>query len=111
MNIDQFETTLREAVRHHFPKAAFRVLRQRSIILRGTVSINEKTFVQIYFNALTDKTSYALIYRRARVMGYDNYRFWYYHPMGEIQQHIPCQEPTIDEAIATIAEAAKQLPY
>ena len=110
MNINQFETTLRKSVWYHFPKAAFRVLQQRSIILRATVSINEKTFVQTYFNSLTDKTSYALIYKQERVMGYDNYRFWHYHPMGETQRHIPCNEPSIEDAIAKIAETAKQLP-
>ncbi|MFH1634162.1 MAG: hypothetical protein ABIG63_09145 [Chloroflexota bacterium] len=110
MTIDEFEIILREAVAHHLPEASFRVRKQRSIILRGTISINDETFIQVYFNALTEKTSYALIYKRERVMGYDNYRFWHCHPMGESQKHIPCEEPTIVEAIAKIAEADKQLP-
>ena len=44
--------------------------------------IDADTFVTVYFNALTGKTSYALIHHSQRVAGYDNYRFWHHHPPG-----------------------------
>ena len=58
----------------------------------------------VYFNALTGKTSYALVRQGQRVAGYDNYRFWHYHPPGEVDIHQPCDEPTPEEAIVSLIE-------
>ena len=66
-------------------------------------------FIVVYFNALTQKTSYALIHGGQRITGYDNYKFWHYHPLGAVDQHIPCAEPTPEEVIVEFAGAAKKL--
>ena len=58
---------------------------------------------------LTGKTSYALIHHGQRVAGYDNYKFWHYHPLGEMDRHVPCTEPTPGEAIAKLALASAKL--
>jgi len=58
---------------------------------------------------LTGKTSYALIQRGQRVAGYDNYKFWHYHPLGEMARHVTCTEPTPGEAIAELALASAKL--
>jgi hypothetical protein len=67
------------------------------------------TSVAVYFNALTGKTSYALIHHGQRVAGYDNYKFWHYHPMGAVNQHVPCAEPTPEDAIAQLAVVSAEL--
>jgi hypothetical protein len=40
----------------------------------------------VYFNALTGKTSYALIQKGRRIAGMDNYRYWHRHPAGAPDQ-------------------------
>lgn len=109
MSIVEFESALREAIERDLPGVPLKVERQRAILLRATITISEETFANIYFNALTGKTSFALVHRSERVMGYDNYRFWHYHPLGKVQEHIPCSPPTVGEAISKIAEAAEKI--
>ena len=76
---------------------------------RRALTIDADTFVAVYFNALTEKTSYALIYRGQRVAGYDNYKFWHHHPAGEPEQHIPCPKPAPGDVIAELAQVAHQI--
>jgi len=76
--------------------------------LTGRAELNPDTFVAVYFNSLTGKTSYALIHHGQRVAGYDN-KFWHYHPLGGMDRHVPCAELTPGEAIAELALASAQL--
>lgn len=109
MNIELFETKLRSALARHLPKAQIMLERQRSVLIQGRIVINDGLFLSVYFNALTSKTSYALIHNGQRVMGYDNYRFWHFHPFGSPDQHLPCEEPSVDTAIAAVASAVNAI--
>ncbi len=109
MNIEQFEIKLRSALAHHLPKAQIVLERQRSVLIQGRIVIDDGLFLNVYFNALTSKTIYALIHDEQRVMGYDNYRFWHFHPFGSPDQHLPCDEPSVDTAIAAVASAVNAI--
>jgi len=109
MNIEQFEIKLRSALARHLPEAQIVLERQRSVLIQGRIVINDGLFLSVYFNALTSKTSYALIHNGQRVMGYDNYRFWHFHPFGSPNQHLPCEEPSVDTAIAAVASAVNAI--
>ncbi len=109
MTLDQFRQALSQALGRHFPQSRVTMTESRGIVLTGRAELNTDTFVAVYFNALTGKTSYALIHHDQRVAGYDNYRFWHYHPWGAVDQHAPCAEPAPEEAIAELARVSEKL--
>lgn len=109
MTLAEFRQALVEALSKHFPRAGVTITESRGIVLTCRAELDAGTFVAVYFNALTGKTSYALIHHDQRVAGYDNYRFWHYHPMGAIDQHVPCAEPTPEDAITELAEVSAKL--
>ncbi len=109
MTLDQFRQALLQALRRHFSQSGVTITESRGIVLTCRVELDADTFVAVYFNALTGKTSYALIHQDQRVAGYDNYRFWHHHPMGAVDQHVPCAEPAPEDAIAELAAASRDL--
>jgi len=51
----------------------------------------------------------ALIHHDQRVAGYDNYRFWHYHPLGAAGKHERCAEPAPEDAIAELDRVSAEL--
>ena len=85
------------AARSAFPNAAFDYTIVRLTHLRLRITINEETFVDVYFNEETQRTDYALIHKGERVYGVDNLKGWHYHPFQAVEQHLPCPEPSVQE--------------
>lgn len=109
MTLEEFRLALMEALIRHFPNAEVTITQSRGMALTGRAELAPDTFVAVYFNSLTGKTSYALIHHGLRVAGYDNYKFWHYHPLGEMGRHVPCAEPTPGEAIVELAAVSARL--
>jgi len=109
MTLDDFSQALFDALNRHFPQATVTFTTTRDITLTCRAEVDADTFIFIYFSALTGKTSYALVHLDLRIAGFDNYRFWHYHPIGAPNQHIPCVEPTPEEALSALAEASAKL--
>ena len=109
MTLDEFRQALVKALNLHFPRTKVTIATSRGIILTGKAEISNDTFVTVYFNTLTGKTSYALIHCGQRITGYDNYKFWHHHPLGAVEQHIPCTKPTPESALATLAATCAEL--
>lgn len=105
MTVEEFENRLRSAISSHLLNVQIHLEVQRSVIVQGRVVVNDELFLHIYFNALTSKTIYALIHRGQRVMGYDNYRFWHFHPFGAPDDHIPCDEPDVSDVLVAVTAA------
>ena len=103
MNCREFRQALKIALSRHFPRANVILAESRGVVLTCRAELDADTFVAVYFNALTGKTSYALIRDGRRVVGYDNCKFWRHHPIEATDQHIACAEPTPEEAIAKLA--------
>ena len=82
MTLEAFRQALVDALAQHFLHASVTITESRGVALTGRAELNPDTFVAVYFNSLTGKTSYALIHHGQRVAGYDNYKFWHYHPSG-----------------------------
>lgn len=109
MTLDDFSQALFAALNRHFPQATVTFATTRDITLTCRAEIDADTFVVVYFSALTGKTSYALIHLDQRIAGFDNYRFWHYHPVEAPNQHIPCAEPTPEDVLAVLAGACGKL--
>ena len=107
--LEDFRQALVTALNRHLPQAEVTLTESRGVVLTGRAKLDADTFIAIYFNALTGKTSYALIRQDRRLAGYDNYKFWHYHPAGETERHLPCSEPTPEEAIAELVKVRPNL--
>lgn len=75
MKLGEFRQALVTALGQYFPQARVTIAESRDVTLTCKAELTADTFVAVYFNALTGKTSYALIRSGQRVAGYDNYRF------------------------------------
>lgn len=109
MMLDEFYQALFDALARYFPEATAIFTTTRDITLTCRAEIDADTFIFVYFSALTGKTSYALIHLDQRIAGFDNYRFWHQHPVEAPNQHIPCAEPTPEEALSALSEASSKL--
>lgn len=109
MTITEFEELFSTVVKAHFPEANLETRERRGTIFEARAWLDEETFIEVYFNSLTERKNYALVHRQQRVTGYDNYKFWHRHPFGKAQEHIPCSEPAFEEAIAEMKEVVELL--
>lgn len=104
MNIVEFKSELITNINNFFPKADITIVEKRGIMLEVRVNISEYVFVEIYYNALTGKKSYALINKGVRIFGCDNYKFWHLHPVDNPSEHIPCDEPTMQDVFSKVED-------
>lgn len=62
-----------------------------------------KMFIDVFYNCMTDKTSFALIKAGRRVYGADNAKMgWHKHPFDAAGQHISCPPTTFAEFLADV---------
>lgn len=104
MKAEDFRNTLVSVVKHNFPEGDIIITDRRQITVEARVKILEDVFIEVYYNALTDKKSFALIKKNQRVFGYDNYKYWHVHPMEDIKAHLPCEEPSIEKILEEMKE-------
>jgi len=107
MTVTEFEKLFSKTIQEHLPEASLEIREKRGTIFEAKVWLDEETFIEVYFNSLTERKNYTLVRHQQRVMGYDNYQFWHRHPFGEAQKHIPCNEPAFEEVIAEMREVVK----
>ena len=109
MTLPEFRRALAAALKLHFPNARLILTESRGVAVTCRVELTVDVFLAVYFNALTGNTSYALIHQGQRVAGLDNHRFWHIHPLEAADQHIPCDEPTPEVAVAELAAGYSKL--
>ena len=109
MTLPEFKRALEAALHLHFPNVRLALTESRGVALTCRAELTDDVLLAVYFNALTGNTSYALIQQGQRVAGYDNHRFWPVHPLGAADQHVPCDEPTPEEAVAQLAAVNAKL--
>ena len=109
MTLPEFKRALEAALDLHFPNARLFLTETRGVAVTCRVELTADVLLAVYFNALTENTSYALIQQGQRVAGFDNHRFWHAHPLGAADQHIPCDEPTPEVAVAELAAGYSKL--
>ena len=104
MKIEDFRNLLISAVKHNFPAASVTLTEKRGITLEARVKISEEIFLEVYYNTLNDKKSFALIKNNQRIFGYDNYKYWHVHPHNNVTTHVLCEEPPIERVFEEIKE-------
>jgi hypothetical protein len=73
-------------------------------VLKLRVHLGASLFVDIFFNADTGKTSFALIKDGQRIFGVDNTRRWRLHPFGNPERHCPCDETSFASFLRQVEE-------
>jgi len=109
MNTITFRNDFCSLAQEFFPNSKITILEKRNIILEIRLEISEFIFIEIYYNSLTDKKSYAFIKDNNRIAGYDNYKYWHIHPCGDPDKHIPCEEPSMKEVFSYMHNICEDL--
>ncbi|MFH1860908.1 MAG: hypothetical protein ABIJ30_01675 [bacterium] len=80
------------------------------LIVKIRVYLMKNAFIDIFYNADNQKTSFALIKSKKRIYGIDDALpiGWHIHPFEDPQTHIPSCDITFEEFIKTI-EANEQM--
>ena len=105
--LDKIKTELLQKLSQYFPLAEIEVEEKRSIILEIRAVLNKNTFIEVYVNIFTEKKSFSLISNKIRIMGYDNYKFWHSHPLDNPNNHLACEEPSLDLIFSKFKEGIK----
>lgn len=77
-------------------------------ILKLRAHVGTLVFVEVFFNAETGKTSFALIKDRGRMSGADNTRGWHLHPFGSPESHHPCEAMSFESFLRHVEEHKEQ---
>lgn len=104
MRVEDFRKLIILTAKRTFPGASIMLSEKRDIALEARIKISENIFVEVYYNSLTDKKSFALIKENQRILGYDNYKYWHIHPPNNVTAHVPCQEPSIEKVFEEMKE-------
>jgi len=109
MKIEDFRNSLISAAKHNFPDADITLSEKRKITIEARIKVSEGIFIEVYYNSLSDKKSFALIKNNQRIFGYDNYKYWHVHPRNGVTKHVPCEEPSIEKVFEDIKEIIMSL--
>lgn len=99
-SIDTFLENLKRAVCQYFPESSIKYILRSDKSLKLNILIEEYVFIAVRYNSRNGRKDFALVSQNNRIFGYDNLKTWHYHPVGNPEEHIPCDEPTIDKVIS-----------
>ncbi len=106
--------TVREVYRHIIDTSAqsaivtgIELLLLAEPVLKLRAHVGTLAFVDVFFNAETGKTSFALIKDGYRTFGADNTRGWHLHPFDSPESHRPCEEMSFESFLRHV-EANKE---
>ena len=71
-------------------------------VVKFRVELVEGSFIDVFYNADTGKTSFAWIAAGRRIFGADNTRGWHVHPLEQPEIHQPCSPMRFAEFLAGV---------
>ncbi len=102
--LGNFLIRLQAEARQHWKDVPVVVLNRRVNFLKARIAVERRLFIDVYYNAINERLSFALICEGERVLGYDKVKTWHRHPFEDPSQHIPCVEPALEQVFAEMAE-------
>ncbi len=106
MDVNRFLQQLLEEL-SHLPFVKNLDLNTEVFVIKGRVLLENNFFLQVYFNARTKTTAFALIIEEKRKWGidFDSIRGWHLHPVENPDDHLVIEPKTIKEIIAHLEKA------
>ena len=106
MDVNQFLQQLLEEL-SQLPFVKNLDLNTEVFVIKGRVFLENNFFLQVYFNARTETTAFALIKEEKRAWGidFDSIRGWHLHPVENPDDHVIIEPKTIKEIIVHLAKA------
>ncbi len=72
-------------------------------ILNLRVHLVDNSFIEVFYNEVTDKTSFALIDADQRIYGKDNAKMgWHMHPLNNPKAHHRCKQVSFETFLAEV---------
>jgi hypothetical protein len=102
--LDNFLTRLQTEARQRWEDVPVVTLNRRVNFLKARIAIENRLFIDVYYNAMNKRLNFALIFEGERVFGYDKVKTWHRHPFEDPSQHVPCVEPTLKQIFAEVVE-------
>ncbi|MBI4721107.1 MAG: hypothetical protein HY770_07815 [Chitinivibrionia bacterium] len=76
---------------------------QDNLLVKVRADLLPGAFIDVFYNAQTGKTSFALIESNVRVYGADNTTRWHIHPFENPNSHQPSEPVSFETFLQTIA--------
>lgn len=73
-------------------------------VAKARIEIESNIFIEVFFNAETQKYSFALIKNDERIYGIDNTKGWHIHPFENPKSHSPTEEMTFSQFMQMIEQ-------
>ena len=107
--VDTFLENLKKAACKYFPNSSIKYILRTDKSLKLNILIEEDIFIAIRYNSRNGRKDFALVSQGNRIFGYDNLKTWHYHPVSNPQEHISCEEPTVDKVISDMKKILEDL--
>lgn len=72
------------------------------VVARIRIFLVDKSFIDIYYNFATGKTSFAWIRDNRRIYGADNLGYWHSHPIENPERHVKSTEISFKQFLLTV---------
>ena len=109
-SVDTFFESIKKAACQYFSNSSIKYILRTDKSLKLNILIEEDIFIAIRYNSRNGRKDFAVSRRRRlllalisqnnRIFGYDNLKTWHYHPVSNPEEHISCDEPTVDKVIS-----------
>lgn len=107
--LDDFLIRLQTEARQRWKDVPVVVLNRRVNFLKARIAVEKRLLIDVYYNAMNGRLSFALIFEGERVFGYDKVKTWHRHPFEDPSRHVPCAEPALEQIFAEVAEVIATL--
>jgi len=107
--IDGFANQIIEFKEKHFPEKKLEVVERYEFYIKLRIVIADNFFISIRYNVRTDRKDFALIKDDKRIIGFDNLMEWHKHPSEDPDDHIKCEEPSMEKIFKEFLEIINKL--
>lgn len=107
--IDEFYNKILEFKNKYFKDKDLIVLEKYGFYIKLRIVIADNFFISIRYNKRTDRQDFALIKGKKRIIGFDNLGGWHKHSFENPDDHLECDEPSIEEVLKEFIEIIKKI--
>jgi len=80
-----------------------------NVVLKVRIHLTANLFINVFYNAETRRTAFALIKDNKRIFGADNTGRWHLHPYDNPEEHKLCKEISFKQFFDEVEKIFKKL--